>query len=118
MRDRASQPSLRSDGKQIAFRDWNSGNRGVVVMDTYGGNARRVTNYSEDGMPAYSPDGQQLFFHSAHEPDRQERIYQANISGRTDPALNPGGAPVFGLAPIWLSNRLPGLQVDLPQRRD
>jgi eukaryotic-like serine/threonine-protein kinase len=104
VRDRASQPSLRADGKQIAFRDWNSSNRSVVVMDTYGGNARRVTNFAEDGLPAFSPDGQQLVFHSAREPDRQERIYEATISDRTDRALDPGGAPVFGLAPIWTNN--------------
>jgi hypothetical protein len=104
VRDRASQSALRADGLQITFRDWNSSNRGIVVMDTYGGNARRVTNYAEDGMPFFSPDGQRLFFHSAREPDRQERIYQATISDGTDRSLDPGGAPVFGLAPIWLNN--------------
>ncbi len=53
--DRASQPSLRSNGQQVAFRGWASSGRGVGVMDTLGGNQRTLTEFVEDGSPSYSP---------------------------------------------------------------
>jgi tRNA A-37 threonylcarbamoyl transferase component Bud32 len=104
VRTQASQPSLRADGRQIAFRDWNGSDRGISVMDTYGGNQHRVTNYGEDGLPAYSPDGQNLVFESAREPDRKNRIYVANIGSHTDRPLTDGTESLFGVSPIWLSN--------------
>jgi eukaryotic-like serine/threonine-protein kinase len=106
VRDRASQPALRSDGRQIAFRDWSPGNRGIVTMDTYGGNARRATNFAEDSLPSYSPDGQSLTFSSARDPDRKERIYEATLSDGTDFALKGSYDSVFGRSPFWLSNGL------------
>ena len=114
--DRASQPSLRSDGQQIAFRGWAGDGRGIGVMDTLGGNQRTLTKFVEDGSPSYSPNGQVLVFSSAREPDRKGRIYQVNVSGGDDWQLKRGDDPVFGVSPEWLSNGLIVYKGEYPQQ--
>ncbi len=114
--DRTSQPALRGDGQQIAFRRWAGDSRGIGVMDTYGGNQRKLTNFSEDGSPSYSPNGQVLVFSSAREPDRKGRIYQVNVSGGDDWQLRQGNDPVFGVSPYWLNNGLIVYKAEYPQQ--
>jgi hypothetical protein len=114
--DRASQPSLRSDGQQIAFRRWAGDGRGVGVMDALGGNQRTLTKFVEDGSPSYSPNGQVLVFSSAREPDRKGRIYQVNVSGGDDWQLRRGDDPVFGVSPEWLSSGLIVYKGEYPQQ--
>ena len=114
--DRASQPSLRDDGQQIAFRRWASDGRGIAVMDTYGGNLRTLSKFIEDGLPSYSPNSQTLVFSSAREPDRKGRIYQVNVSGGDDWQLQRGNDPVFGVSPDWLSNGLIVYKAEYPQQ--
>ena len=114
--DRASQPSLRSDGQQVAFRGWASNGRGIGVMDTLGGNQRTLTKFLEDGSPSYSPNSQALVFSSAREQDRKGRIYQVNVSGGDDWQLKRGNDPVFGVSPDWLSNGLIVYKGEYPQQ--
>jgi eukaryotic-like serine/threonine-protein kinase len=114
--DRASQPSLRSDGQQVAFRGWASNDRGISVMDTLGGNQRTLTKYLEDGSPSYSPNSQVLVFSSAREQDRKGRIYQVNVGGGDDWQLKRGSDPVFGVSPEWLSNGLIVYKGEYPQQ--
>ena len=61
-----------------------SNGRGIGVMDTLGGNQRTLTNFIEDGLPSFSPNGRALVFSSGREPDRKARIYQVNVSGGDD----------------------------------
>ena len=114
--DRASQPSLRSDGQQISFRRWAGDGRGVGVMDALGGNQRTLTKFVEDGSPSYSPNSQVLVFSSAREPDRKGRIYQVNVGGGDDWQLKRGNDPVFGVSPEWLSNGLIVYKGEYPQQ--
>jgi hypothetical protein len=114
--DRASQPSLRSDGQQVAFRGWASNSRGIGVMDTLGGNQRTLTKFLEDGSPSYSPNSQVLVFSSAREQDRKGRIYQVNGGGGDDWQLKRGNDPVFGVSPEWLSNGLIVYKGEYPQQ--
>ena len=112
----ASQPSLRSDGQQVAFRGWASNDRGIGVMDTLGGNQRTLTNFVEDGLPSYSPNGQVLVFSSAREPDRKGRIYEVNVGGGDDWQLKQGNDPVFGVSPDWLGDGLIVYKGEYPQQ--
>ena len=52
-------------GKQIAFTSQRHHNVDIYVMDRDGANLTRLTNHrAKDGMPDWSPDGQQNCFHS------------------------------------------------------
>ncbi len=112
----ASQPTVKTDGQRMVYRDWNSGNRSLVAMDTYGGNQRRLTNFGEDGLPSFSPNGQTVVFSSAREPDRKGRIYQVNVDGGPDWQLKLGTDPIFGEYPAWLSNGQIAYKSDFPQQ--
>jgi Tol biopolymer transport system component len=112
----ASQPTVKANGQQMVFRDWDSGNRSLMAMDTYGGNQRRLTNFGEDGLPSFSPNGQTVVFSSAREPDRKGRIYQVNVAGGPDWQLKIGTDPIFGEYPAWLSNGQIAYKGDFPQQ--
>ena len=114
--DGASQPSLKGDGQQVAFRGWASNDRGIGVMDTLGGNRKTLTNFIEDGLPSYSPNGQVLVFSSAREPDRKGRIYEVNVGGGDDWQLKQGNDPVFGVSPDWLGDGLIVYKGEYPQQ--
>jgi TolB protein len=98
--DAASQPELSPNGQQIAFRRWASDDRGIEIMNTFGGNRRRLSNFLEDALPSWSPDGQTLVFFSRREGDRRPRIYQASVGG-ADWEMKVGGQPIFGEYPTW-----------------
>ena len=95
-----SQPILNSD--QIAF-DYSGE---IFVMDADGANVRQLTdNDHSDGGPAWSPDGEQLAFHSSRNGDFE--IFIMNADGRylrrittsdgwadMDPAWSPDGKQI------------------------
>ncbi len=99
--DYASEPSLSPDGAHLAFRRWKSDDRGIEVMDTFGGNRRRLTNFFEDGLPDWSPDSKTLVFFSRRESDRGSRIYMVDVSVGSDWVLRRGPNAVFGEYPSW-----------------
>lgn len=100
--DCASQPALSPNGKKLAFRRWKSDDRGIEVMNTYGGDLRRLTNFLEDGLPSWSPDAETLVFFSRREVDRQGRIYQVHVVGGGDWVLRRGADAVYGEYPTWM----------------
>ncbi len=58
-------PAVSPDGKSIAFMSSSRGgtNWEIWVMDTKGGNARRLTNNgNNDGLPTWSPDGKSIAY--------------------------------------------------------
>jgi len=102
--DEASQPALSPDGQHIAFRHWWSGGRGITVMNTYGGNQWKFSNFHEDALPSWSPDGQTLVFFSLRESDRKSRIYQVWLADGTEWEMARGGGPVYGEYPTWMAD--------------
>ncbi len=112
--DDASQPALSPDGRRLAFRRWKSDDRGVVVMDTYGGNKKRLSNFLEDALPTWSPDARTLIFSSRRESDRQSRIYAVEVAGGGDWQLQRDGGPVYGQHPTWAANNQVLYHTDWP----
>ncbi len=102
--DYASQPDFSPDGRRLALRGWRDNDRGIAVMDAFGGNRKRLSNFLEDALPSWRPDGQRLVFFSRRESDRKSRIYQVNASGGGDWELQQGGAPVLGEFQSWMPN--------------
>lgn len=98
----ASQPALSPNGQQLAFRYWKHDQRSIAVMNTYGGDVRRITNFVEDALPAWSPNGQTLVFTSRREGDRRSRIYQASVSGRNDWEIKRDGDTVRSEYAVWM----------------
>ncbi len=102
--DYASQPALSPDGLWVALRRWKSDDRGVEIMNTYGGNQKRLTNFLEDALPSWSPDGRSLVFFSRRESDRRARLYEVDVTGGADRVLKSGAGPVYGEFPTWMPN--------------
>ena len=66
---------------QIVFNSTRDGNSEIYVMDSDGGNQKRLTeNQAEDGDPAWSPDGQQITFVS-NRGDGRYQIYVMDADG-------------------------------------
>ena len=60
---------------QIAFMSQRDGNPEIYVMDTDGGNLRRLTNHPGwDFSPSWSPDGKRIVFESDRDNDRDHNI--------------------------------------------
>ncbi len=114
--DYASQPVLRADGAQIAYRRWKSDDRGIEFMPTYGGDRKRLTNFYEDALPSYSPNGQTLVFFSRRESDRKARIYAVNVAGGNDWQPRGAGNPIFGEFPAWMPDGRIVYRADFPQQ--
>ena len=76
-RAEASQPAFNADGSRIAFQSWAGGSRGLVTASSAGGNEYLVTNFLEDELPTWNPDGSSILFFSRRAGDRAARLYQA-----------------------------------------
>lgn len=89
-------PALRSDGTRLAFRNLSSNMAGISSIDPATGLVLRFTEYAEDAVPSWNPQGSRLVFASNREGDRRWRIYLvwAEANGKTD-SLG------FGEAPAW-----------------
>ncbi len=77
----ASQPAFNKDGSLLAYRSWELSTRGIFFRDFVGGRNGKVTNFGEDGLPTWSPDGFTFAFASRKEGDRVPRIYIGNQNG-------------------------------------
>jgi tetratricopeptide (TPR) repeat protein len=99
----ASSPSLSPDGKQIAYRSWSAGQRGVFARDLAGSNIRVLTQqiYLEDRLPKWAPAGNLITFSSLRESDRRVRSYLASPGGKNDWVIRRGAEAAFGDTPNW-----------------
>jgi hypothetical protein len=83
----ASQPCLRGDGERLAYRSWKSDSRGLWIANVDGVDPKRISNFFEDGLPTWSPDGGNVIFFSRRESDRRPRLYivaaAENVPDRT-----------------------------------
>jgi Tol biopolymer transport system component len=102
--DEASQPALSPDGQLVALRRWWGGGRGIVLMSTLGGGERRLSEFFEDGLPSWSPDGQSLLFFSRRESDRQPRLYRVILSDGSELGITRDGGAVIGEYPSWMAD--------------
>jgi RNA polymerase sigma factor (sigma-70 family) len=88
---------------QIVFHSDRDGNNEIYVMDTDGGNVRRLTNNPADDIrPVWSPDGKSIAFGSMRDGNWQ--IYLMSPDGKNqrrisndragDPAWSPDGQKI------------------------
>lgn len=100
----AGSPALSPDGRQIAYRSWDPGGKGLFVRTVGGTDVRVLTTqyYSEDTLPAWSPPGNQIAFSSRRESDRRTRVYLANPAGKDDSVIRIGADAAYGEHPGWL----------------
>lgn len=98
----ASQPQVSPNGSNIAVRSERGDQAGLTAMTINGSNQYRVTTYTEDAHPHFSPDGGQVVFESQREGDRSWRIYTVSLGGGEGffldfgrwPAWSPGGGSI------------------------
>ena len=106
----AAEPDWSPDGRRIAFtttRDRNgttcfhdcSDNREIYVADADGSNVRRLTfTKTDEGSPAWSPDGTQIAFHDARpRPEGNAELF----------AMREDGSCVTRLTNTSVSNHSP-----------
>lgn len=94
--DEAVQPALRSDGTRLAFRNLRNDMAGISSFDPASGLMLRFSQYAEDSLPSWNPQGSRVVIASNREGDRRWRIYTmwAEEGGGTD-TLG------FGESPDW-----------------
>ena len=95
----AAQPALRSDGTRLAFRNLRNDMAGISSFDPASGLMLRFSQYAEDSLPSWNPQGSRVVIASNREGDRRWRIYTmwAEEGGGTD-TLG------FGESPDWHPN--------------
>lgn len=101
----ASAPSMSPNGQRVAFRNWQSDQRGVFTVNMDGSNGRRRTEYLEDGAAVWSPDGGRLIFFSRRETDRQPRLFSQDINLNAEAqVVAQNFAAIYGEMPAWLAD--------------
>jgi hypothetical protein len=98
-RSQASQPAFNGDGSQIAFLSWRGNSRGLITASSSGGNEYLISNFLEDKLPTWSPDGRTILFSSRRGGDRQPRLYSARPD--QDFRSNQAEYLTFGEYPSW-----------------
>lgn len=94
--DEAAQPALRSDGTRLAFRNLRNDMAGISSFDPGTGLMLRFSQFAEDTLPSWNPQGNRVVIASNREGDRRWRIYVmwADEDGGTE-TLG------FGESPDW-----------------
>ena len=94
--DEAAQPALRGDGTRLAFRNLRNDMAGISSFDPGTGLMLRFSQFAEDTLPSWNPQGNRVAIASNREGDRRWRIYAmwADEDGGTE-TLG------FGESPDW-----------------
>lgn len=95
-REDAAHPALRQDGVRLLYHNLRDDMAGISAWDAATGLFLRFTNYAEDTLPSWSPQGNRFVFASNREGDRLWRIYVswAEAGGETT-TLSIGEAPAW-----------------------
>jgi Tol biopolymer transport system component len=91
-------PSWSPDGGSIAFTSFRNGRGDIYVMDTRGGDQRRLTSDpTHDDLPAWSPDGSRISFVSDRDGNMEVYVMNADGSNQTRLTFTPGA----DYTPTW-----------------
>lgn len=101
LQEDASQPSLSSDGKQVAFRSWDKTTRGLIHRRLGSTNIEMIVKQDEAAHPVWGPSGKDFFFHSRVEADRSPRLYRV-VEGGPAEVLQYAGDAIRGESPSLL----------------
>lgn len=99
-RNEASQPAFSADGSRIAFHSWAGTSRGLVTASSAGGEEFLITNFLEDQLPTWSPDGSTILFLTRRSGGRQSELFrtQADVEflNSEDQFVSEGEYPTWG----------------------
>ena len=99
---------------KIVFYSLRDGNTEIYTMDSDGTNQTRLTfNKARDGVPAWSPNGQQIVFRSYRDGERNAEIYVMDADGGNQRRLTHH--PGIDTQPDWSPD---GSQIAFSSRRD
>jgi TolB protein len=69
------QPAFSPDGLWLAVNGERPNHMNLFLVRPDGSGLREITEYIEDSLPCWSPDGGSLVFSSSRHRDRQSRVY-------------------------------------------
>ncbi|MFQ5612483.1 MAG: FHA domain-containing protein [Anaerolineae bacterium] len=101
-RNEASQPAFSPDGARIAFHSWSGSSRGLVTASSGGGQEFLITNFLEDQLPTWSPDGSTILFLSRRTGGRQSELYRTQAA--VDFLNSEAQMLIEGEYPAWGAN--------------
>ena len=95
----ASQPAFSADGSRIAFRSWRLESRGLMAKEVSGANPINLTNFVEDQLPTWSPDGTEIVLLSRRSGDRKSQLIKISSleSLGDNTIITEGEYPTIGL---------------------
>jgi predicted Ser/Thr protein kinase len=100
----AFMPSVSPDGARIVYQSRRDGG-GLYVIDTLGGDERKIVSGGLHRNPRFSPDGKWIAYTQVAAGDQGEyRIHLVPPDGGTPRQLHPGFAPApepGGVGAIW-----------------
>ncbi len=96
LREDGNQPALRADGQRLAFHNLANDSGGISTWDPSSALLIRLTQFPEDNLPSWSPQGNQVVFASNREGDRRWRIYVTWAQADVEATFLD-----FGESPSW-----------------
>jgi hypothetical protein len=104
-RAEASQPAFNATGSRIAFYSWSRASQGLITANRNGGNEVLISNFVEDKLPTWSPNGDLILFLSRRAGNRASQLYQTRADA--DFRSNEARYLVEGEYPTWsLTNQV------------